>query len=267
MTTRPPTHDDLLDALELGSLVIGPVADKAWYPSFEGVVARESTISSPLVNLVAKARLDAATADDVITRVRDHYTRAGKVVGWMVGPRSTPPDLGARLGRAGFEVFKECLALADVDLDRLIPTTDDVVVRRATRADIDTVDRLKAATFDLPLAAARWIDEMLFEAAERLGTLRVYLASIDDEPVAFAQTFLLRESGVMILGGAGTLPSARGRGVFRTLLAHRYRDARAEGLSAATIQSYEDTSAPICKRLGFRELGRLTHYRWSPPPG
>jgi len=261
-----PSQADLLDALELGNLVLGPVPGLATYLDIVGVVGRETSVSLPFVNLVAMARLDEASADHVIRRVRGRYAASGKGFGWMVGPRTTPRDLPARLEAAGMRVFKEQLALADTDLTRAIPTSADVDVRVATRADIEVIDRIKAKAFDMPLASARWIDEMLFGAAERSGTLVFHLASIDGAPVAFSQTFLWRESGIAILAGAGTLPEARGRGVFRTLLAHRYAYARELGIRAATIQAYEDTSAPICKRLGFRELGRLTLYTWAPAP-
>jgi predicted GNAT superfamily acetyltransferase len=63
-----------------------------------------------------------------------------------------------------------------------------------------------------------------------------------------------------MLSGAGTLARVRGRGVFRTLIAHRLASARAAGMGAATIQAFADTSAPICTRLGFESLGELRLY-------
>lgn len=252
------TRDHLLDALELGSLALPLSSGKTWRLDVPGVVARASTLSSPLINLVAMARLAPADADASIARIADHFRAAGQVFGWMVGPRSTPADLGERLEAAGLVVFKECLALAQTNLGIDIPVAPDVVVRRAGPDDIETFDALKAASFDLPLATARWIDELIFGPVAT--NVRAHIATIDGRPAGFGQMFLLPEQRIAILGGAGTHPDFRHRGVFRTLLAHRLADARAEGMQAAAIQSYEDTSAPICRRLGFVELGRLRHY-------
>jgi len=45
----------------------------------------------------------------------------------------------------------------------------------------------------------------------------------------------------------------------------RLDDARADGREAAVIQADRNTSAPICAKLGFRELCSLEVYVWSPP--
>lgn len=243
----------LLDAIEIGSLVLPPIPEVAWFLDVPGVLARETTLSHPFVNLVAMARLEDDAADATIERVRAHFASAGKAFGWMVGPRSRPTDLAARLERHGLARFKDIDGLACTDLGLSIPIPSDVEVRTAGPEERDAFDALKAATFDMPLPAARWIDDMLFAAPPE--RVRLALAYLDGEPVGFAQTFW--HGRVAILAGAGVLTAHRGRGVFRALLAQRFADARAHDLSAATIQAYEDTSAPILARLGFRGHGRL----------
>jgi hypothetical protein len=59
----------------------------------------------------------------------------------------------------------------------------------------------------------------------------------------------------------------RGKGVFTSLVARRLADGRASGDRAAAIQAMRATSAPICARLGFRELCPLELWSWSPSPG
>jgi hypothetical protein len=47
-------------------------------------------------------------------------------------------------------------------------------------------------------------------------------------------------------------------------VAHRLADARTFGAEAAVIQAVRNTSAPICERLGFVELGGFEFFEWQP---
>jgi len=64
----------------------------------------------------------------------------------------------------------------------------------------------------------------------------------------------LRDSATVLLGGAATLEEFRGQGTYTALVARRLADARADGRTAAVIQGDRRTSAPICAKLGFREI-------------
>jgi hypothetical protein len=61
------------------------------------------------------------------------------------------------------------------------------------------------------------------------------------------------------------VPEARGHGVYSALVKRRLADARADGREAAVIQADRDTSAPICAKLGFRELCSMEVFAWMPP--
>jgi GNAT superfamily N-acetyltransferase len=243
------------DAIELGSLALPAIEGKAWFLEFPGVRARETAISHPFMNLVAMTRLADGDAEATIDAVALHFAARDKELGWMLGPRSRPRDLRLRLSRVGFDAVEEIDGLACTDLGLPIPMPSDVEVREAGAEDRPAFDAVKAAAFDLPIAAAAWIDELLFACPKE--RVRTVLAYVGDRPVGFAQTFWHGE--IAILGGAGVLPAYRGRGVFRALVAQRLRDAREHGLRAATIQAYQRTSSPILTRLGFQKRGVLAH--------
>ena len=50
-------------------------------------------------------------------------------------------------------------------------------------------------------------------------------------------------------------------------MAARLAEARAMGKDAAVLQGDRKTSAPICVKLGFREVCSVDFYAWSPTPG
>lgn len=66
-----------------------------------GVRARCTPLQSPALNLVGLAQPSPDDADAGIARVVASYEQAGPVMGWVVVPTSSPPDLGARLVHHG----------------------------------------------------------------------------------------------------------------------------------------------------------------------
>ena len=70
-----------------------------------------------------------------------------------------------------------------------------------------------------------------------------------------------------VISGAATLEAHRGHGTYTALLAARLAEARAMGKDAAVLQGDRKTSAPICVKLGFREVCSVDFYAWSPTVG
>jgi GNAT superfamily N-acetyltransferase len=61
------------------------------------------------------------------------------------------------------------------------------------------------------------------------------------------------------LWGGGTLPAWRGRGAFRSLVAHRAALASARGFRYLQVDASPE-SRPILQRLGFIELAATTPF-------
>ena len=103
--------------------------------------------------------------------------------------------------------------------------------------------------------------EALFFSPEPLQR-RVYLAYVEgvDYPVATAGMLYMPDDPIAVMLSAATLPQFRGHGIYTSLMARRLADAHHDGLEAAVIQAVRATSAPICRKLGFREIAGLTMY-------
>jgi hypothetical protein len=110
---------------------------------------------------------------------------------------------------------------------------------------------------EIALSAEQYTDEARAhrrqEAAEtyerrKRGPSMEWLASIDGEPVAHARAFPGPRG--LLLDGAATIPSARGRGAYRALIAARWDEAVARGTPALVVQAQE-TSRPTLERSGF----------------
>jgi GNAT superfamily N-acetyltransferase len=88
---------------------------------------------------------------------------------------------------------------------------------------------------------------------------RCYLAYLDGEPLA-GGGLLFTEHGAACLAGGATAPAARGRGLYRALVRHRWDVAVAEGTPALIVQASDD-SGPILAALGFQKVADLTLMR------
>jgi GNAT superfamily N-acetyltransferase len=93
------------------------------------------------------------------------------------------------------------------------------------------------------------------------GPSMEWLASIDGEPVAHARAF--PGSRGLLLDGGATLPSARGRGAYRALIAARWDEAVARGTPALVVQAQE-TSRPILERCGFEVVCTMYEVEHDP---
>ncbi len=256
---------DLVQAIESSLHVYPPVAGLSDDLGIAGVRGRMTKCSHPLANLVGLADLTSADVSAIIARVRGRYATEGKAFGWMTGPLTRPNDLGRSLIAAGLAEADAIAGMALMDLGTPLAANPAVRIREVGQKEIVAASDMTARAYGLPPEVARFFSELLFAAGDRVPS-RGYFAYLDrDEPIGWSFLVYLPHSPIALLGGAATLPEHRGRGVYTSLVARRLADARRDGKQALVIQADRTTSAPICAKLGFRELCALTMYEWTPP--
>ena len=251
---------DLIAAIESTLHFYPPVPGLTEDLGVPGVHGRVSALSHPLANLVGMAHLDERTADATIARVKERY--AGRAFGWITGPSTTPADLPRRLERAGLHNDDHLAGMALTDLAHPIAAPavriDEVAPHDAAREG-----EMMARAYGMP----REVNDLFTRILGARGPIRArgYFAYLDGaHPVAWSYLVYIPGSRLVLLGGAATVPEARGHGLYTALVKRRLDDARADGSEAAVIQADRATSAPICAKLGFRELCSLEFYAWSP---
>lgn len=251
---------DLIAAIESTLTFYAPVPGVAEDVGIAGVYGRVTSLSHPLANIVADARLDERNVDAAIARVKERY--AGKAFGWVTGPSTTPSDLPSRLERAGLRSAEHLagMALTDLDLPIVAPPVriEEVAPRDAARES-----EMMARAYGMPRAVSDLIIGLL--GGQREIRVRGYFAYREgDRPVAWSFLVYVPGTPIVVLGGAATVPEARGHGLYTALVKRRLDDARGDGREAAIIQADRATSAPICAKLGFRELCSLEFYAFDP---
>lgn len=215
----------------------------------------------PTLNFIEPLDLPPSEASDVVTEARALLrTRGRHQAAWFVD--TSPPELHERLTLLGMTPYTDpplepqstCMALTRRPTGAPSP---DVVVRQAVdRDDFLAVGEMSATIFGVSDAdRAGHIESMLarFELQEQGRTMMsTFLALIDGELVGEAQAMIL-SSGIN-LAGSSVLPAARGRGVYRALVAARWDEAVQRDRPVLTVQAGV-MSAPILERLGFETVG------------
>jgi len=238
-----------------------------WYASRPGgeirqdpdVTACSTGLAFRAVNGAIAARLEPATADARIADIRRWF--AGRIGPWrwLVGPSATPPDLERHLLAAGFEAVGDNPGMA-LDLARFEDASWPPGVRIAPVDDAAGLAKwaeIQRRALELdPIRARAWHDAH-DRAIGREGTLRTWIASLHDEPVAAAALF--EAAGVAGVYNVATVSEARGRGIGRAITATVLAEAVARGHRTAVLGA-SDLGYPVYCRLGFRDVSRLRSY-------
>jgi GNAT superfamily N-acetyltransferase len=210
--------------------------------------------------------LGTGDADAVIAAQVARFAELGAPWEWKHYSHDRPDDLPRRLRAAGLAPDPvEGLLFAEIDdleLDvpppqgvRLVPVTD--------QAGADALVRVHDAVFGGDHTAIG--RAVLAGVAQRPTTVEAVLAVAADTAVSAGRVEFHEGTEFASLWGGGTLPAWRGRGVFRSLVAHRAALARERGFRYLQVDASAD-SRPILRRLGFVELARTTPYNFPTVP-
>ncbi|GAA1694766.1 GNAT family N-acetyltransferase [Fodinicola feengrottensis] len=204
--------------------------------------------------------LDEATVDRVIAAELARFAELGRPWEWKHYSYDGPADLAERLLAAGFvPEAPETLLVAEIaDLELEVPAPDGV--RLVPVVGSEGANDLVAVHDEVFGGDHSKIgDTVLAGLAQQPATLAAVVAMAGDLAVSAGRVEFHQGTEFASIWGGGTLPAWRGRGVFRSLVAHRAALAAARGLRYLQVDATPD-SRPILRRLGFVELATTTAY-------
>jgi GNAT superfamily N-acetyltransferase len=208
--------------------------------------------------VVIYSALSADTVEAAIDAQIDHFRHAGQEFEWKVYQHDQPADLVIRLAARGFDV-DEPEAVLVLDLSGYPPSSSRGVRRVERRDELYEVASVKERVYGK--GAADLINQLAFEMEHARDYLSVYVAYLDDVPAATAWIRFREHSAFASLWGGATLPGARNRGLYTSLLAARIEEARQRGYPYVTVDA-GNMSRPILEKHGFRVLTYATACTW-----
>jgi len=210
--------------------------------------------------------LEGEALDELIGRQVQFFAARGESFEWKLHGHDLPPDLPERLRAAGLvpeDIETVLIApVAQVAATPSLPPVGVVLREVRERADLDRIAALEAAIWP---DEREWLADMLERELEAdPGGTVVVVAEADAEVVCAGWVRFPRGTQFATLWGGGTLPDWRGRGVYRSVVAHRARLAARRGRRYLQVDASAE-SRPILERLGFVAVTTTTPYVWSPP--
>lgn len=205
---------------------------------------------------VVASDLDESTADEAIAAHVKRFAELGRAWEWKHYSYDKPADLADRLRAAGFTAEPtEALLVAVIDelpTDAALPPGAEIV----PVADEETAEmfvKVHNEVFDGDHSAVG--RKLLADRVNQIG----FVVVADGAPVSGARVEFHHGTDFASLWGGGTLPAWRGRGLFKALVAHRAKLARAKGFRYLQVDASDDSS-PILQRLGFVQLATTTPF-------
>ncbi|MFD5910972.1 GNAT family N-acetyltransferase [Streptomyces massasporeus] len=220
---------------------------------------------APGWNGVLWSALDEAGADAAIADQIGHYAGLGLDFEWKLYGHDRPADLGRRLRAAGFTPGpEETLMIGEAagPAQAAAPPEGVRVVQVTDPAGVDLVADVHEKAFG---ADSSWLRHQLLARLSDPDGVVAVVALAGDEPVSAARMELVPGTPFAGLWGGGTVPGWRGRGIYRTLVAHRARAAATRGYRYLQVDA-SSQSRPILERLGFLSLTTTTPYEYASLP-
>ena len=209
-------------------------------------ISRYSTYSTIIYSACESAELGQAIPDQIA-----YFQRLGHDFEWKVYSHDRPANLLDRLRDANFAIGPaEAVVVAETQ-DVLAQLTE-VPFRVERLTDPDNLQDYMTVSAQVwpDTGPGRRIAETLRDASDSLG---IYVAYHDDIPVGCSRCVFHAESAFAGLWGGAVLPEYRRRGVYRSMIHHRAKDAQAFGARYLQVDALP-TSQPILERLGFQIL-------------
>ncbi len=204
--------------------------------------------------------LNPSTADAVIAAQVDRFAQLARPWEWKHYSYDQPVDLPERLVAAGLTAEPaETLLVAEIaDLDVAVPPPVSVQLRPVVdERGIEAFVRFHAEVFGGDHSAIG--ETLLASLSQELPAHLAVIAWTEGAAVGAGRVELQPGTDFASIWGGGTLPGWRGRGVFRSVVAHRAALASARGFRYLQVDASPD-SRPILRRLGFVELATTTPF-------
>lgn len=202
---------------------------------------------------------DEAHAVKIVERELAYFTQEAKSFNWKVYAYDKPDSLPALLEKGGLKPGPlNMLMLAEAFTAAKLNRDPAIQVRAIEAQQMWDLYEVWEAVW--PGQNDGWVPILSDALTLTPEQLKVLVAYDRDQPVAGGYIVLDPRRTFAYLGGGAALPSHRGRGYYRALIAERGRIAANFGTQFLAVEA-GPTNAPMLSRLGFEALTELRFFQ------
>lgn len=179
---------------------------------------------------------------------------------WMVGPQSGGAPLEAALAAGGYAPLVEHWGYSTAVAD-FVPRGGGEARRVTDLAGLKDWVEVNQRAFDRDLMKSD--EDFALELSQCVGPgVRVHrvVGYLDGEPVSCGSMTSFSELRFGFFWSGATVPAARGKGVYSSVVAERVRWAGELGLDRVGLYAITTTSAPIVDKQGFERHGAMVFW-------
>jgi len=225
------------------------------------VIVYCSGLRSPLLNGVLGPRFTAENVSRRVESIMAEFKNRQMPVRWILGPSSSPANLGDLLMKRGllrtWGIPGMALDLSTLDREPLPKGLEiqEVASQKSLRTCCDTL----AEGFGFRDEIKRGCSDSCVNYGMS-PTQRWFLGYLNGKPVA--TSLLVLHEGIAGIYCVATIPEARGRGIGSAITREPLIASKAAGYQVAVLEASE-MGLPVYRKLGFEQLVEFKTYTWS----
>ncbi len=208
------------------------------------------------------------SSENAIKKIKDNITyfeKRQEPFLWVLGPSSTPKNMGELLIKNGF-ILDKLLGMA---YNLKILDTERELINKVEIIKIENMETLKVWN-DIILTGFAFPKEFLsdffynafsFILLNDRASASAFLAYYDGNPIA--SSLVLYEAGVAGIHMVTTLEESRGKGIGTAITLAPLNEAKKLGYETAILHSTE-MGLNMYKQMGFKEYCTIEVFIWQP---
>jgi GNAT superfamily N-acetyltransferase len=214
-------------------------------------------------NGVILSTLSAEDTERTMDEIDRFYQDQKKDYRWEISPSTRPADFEAILKKRGyaFDVEADGMVADLAEVSPAPPANKDIQVEEVGLDRAEEWARTSIRGWGKPESAlAELITDVRRYMSESPRRVHYFMARHGTDPAGVGCVHRMHRNEAYLLG-TSVRPEYRKAGAYRALVAHRLGFLRALGIPVAITQALWNTSAPICKRLGFEHVCKIRIYQ------
>jgi hypothetical protein len=214
------------------------------------------------LNGIYRCKLDDKVLEKTISALKDKYGKLNLPFRWIVGPSSRPLSLEPRLKEEGFQLNSELSGMVALPNEIKAQIAPPITVEVIHEMTVDDYVEVSAAGWAMPHHLKAGLGKDLLSSIQSRDQTLVYcLARYEGKPAGTA-TLKLTSQAAHLIGGS-VHPDFRMRGIYQALVAFRRDLAARHGKTLVTNHAMKTTSAPLCAKMGLREVATFKIFFFS----